>query len=142
MKRSVVTSGSVLILGLTLGAGLPGLVGALHGAAQPPVKVTELYKTDLGSVDGREGSLWLAELAPGASVGKHFHPGDAFAYVLEGTMVLEVVGQPPVTLRPGDSGSVGPSQVHDDRNGSSSAPVKFLVFHVARKGAPLAVTVK
>jgi len=29
--------------------------------------------------------------------------------------------------------------VHDDKNASSSVPLKFLVFHVAPKGSPLAV---
>ena len=24
-------------------------------------------------------------------MGKHYHPGDAFAYILEGTMLLEIV---------------------------------------------------
>jgi quercetin dioxygenase-like cupin family protein len=142
MRRSIFTAGAMLVLGLALGAGIPGLVGALHGAAQTPVKVTELYKTALAGGDAREGSLWLAELAPGAAVGQHYHPGDAFAYVLEGAMVLEVAGQPPVNLKAGDSGSVRPGQVHDDRNGSQSAPLKFLVFHVARPGQPLAIAAK
>jgi hypothetical protein len=29
--------------------------------------------------------------------------------------------------------------VHDDKNSSQTASVKFLVFHVAEKGQPLAV---
>jgi len=29
--------------------------------------------------------------------------------------------------------------VHDDKNASQTAPLKFLVFHVAKKGEPLAV---
>jgi hypothetical protein len=32
--------------------------------------------------------------------------------------------------------------VHDDKNASQTAPLKFLVFHVAGKGDPLAVAVK
>jgi quercetin dioxygenase-like cupin family protein len=69
-------------------------------------------------------------------------PGDAFAYILEGTLILEVDGQTPVTLKPGDSGSVRPGQIHDDRNGSQTQPLKFLVFHIARKGQPLAIPAK
>jgi hypothetical protein len=30
-------------------------------------------------------------------------------------------------------------QVHDDKNPSQAAPLKFLVFHVADKGQPLAL---
>jgi quercetin dioxygenase-like cupin family protein len=36
--------------------------------------------------------MFLAELGPGANMGKHYHPGDAFAYILEGTMLLEIAG--------------------------------------------------
>jgi quercetin dioxygenase-like cupin family protein len=119
-----------------------GAIGyAFHGGAQTPVTVVDLVKRNLAS-GGNEGSIFLVELAPGAAVGRHYHPGDAFAYILEGSMVLELDGQPPVTLKPGDSGHVLPRQVHDDKNASSSKPVKFLVFHVTEKGQPLAVPVR
>ena len=48
-------------------------------------------------------------------MGKHYHPGDAFAYILEGTMLLEIVGKESVTLKPGQSGSLPPRTVHDDK---------------------------
>jgi len=105
------------------------------------VSVAELVKRDLAG-GSNQGSVFLVELAPGAAVGRHYHPGDAFAYILEGSMVLEVEGEPPVTLKPGDSGHVVPRQVHDDKNASTSKPVKFLVFHVSEKGQPLAVPVR
>ena len=132
------TLGLTLVLGIVLGVGMTAVVNAVH----PPVKVDALYKTDLVTADGQEGSIFMAELAPGANVGKHYHPGDAFAYILEGTMILEIEGKPSVTLKPGQSGSLPPRTVHDDRNGSTTQPLKFLVFHVAKKGAPLAVPVQ
>jgi quercetin dioxygenase-like cupin family protein len=132
------TFGLTLVLGIVLGVGMTAVVSAVH----PPVKVDALYKTDLVTSEGQEGSIFLAELAPGANVGKHYHPGDAFAYILEGTMTLEIEGKPSVTLKPGESGSLPPRTVHDDRNGSTTKPLKFLVFHVAKKGAPLAVAVQ
>ena len=130
------TLGLTLVLGIVLGVGMTAVVNAVH----PPVKVDALYKTDLVTAEGQEGSIFLAELAPGANVGKHYHPGDAFAYILEGTMILEIEGKPSVTLKPGESGSLPPRTVHADRNGSTTKPLKFLVFHVAKKGAPLAVS--
>jgi quercetin dioxygenase-like cupin family protein len=130
------TLAATLVLGMALGAGMTGFVNAMHH-----VKVTEIYKADLATSEGREGSVFLAELAPGANVGKHYHPGDAFAYILDGTMLLEIEGKDSVTLKPGQSGSLPPRVVHDDRNASQTAPLKFLVFHVAKKGEPLAVTV-
>jgi quercetin dioxygenase-like cupin family protein len=135
MKRAVVTVGIVFTVGLTLGFHGAGRVTAQQGL----VKVTELVARDVAGSDGKQASIFLAELGPGAAVGKHYHPGDAFAYILEGSMVLEIPGKPPVTLKPGESGHVTPRQVHDDQNPSLTAPLKFLVFHIAKKGEPLAV---
>jgi hypothetical protein len=57
-------------------------------------------------------------------------------------MLLEIVGKESVNLKPGQSGSRPPRTVHDDRNASQPAPLKSLVFHVAKKGDPLAVPVQ
>ena len=132
---------TAFILGMTVTIVMaPGGIGhQFHGAGQPPVKVTELLKVDLAGSGGKEASLFLVEVAPGGAVGKHYHPGDAFGYVLEGSMALEVEGKAPAALKAGESGHVPPKQVHDDKNPSTTAPVKFLVRHVADKGQPLAV---
>jgi quercetin dioxygenase-like cupin family protein len=132
---SALSTATIFGVGLLVGLGVAG-----HGNAMSQhVKVTELYKADLVTSDGKEASMFLAELGPGANMGKHYHPGDAFAYILEGTMLLEIVGGKSVTLKPGQSGSLPPRTVHDDKNASQSSPLKFLVFHVAKKGDPLAV---
>jgi quercetin dioxygenase-like cupin family protein len=34
--------------------------------------------------------MFLAELGPGANIGKHYHPRDTFAYILDGTMLLRL----------------------------------------------------
>jgi quercetin dioxygenase-like cupin family protein len=137
MTRSTLPLALALSLGIATGAGMTTFVNAM-----PHAKVTELYKAALVTSEGKTANMFLAELAPGANMGKHYHPGDAFAYVLEGTMVIEIVGKESVTLRPGQSGSLPPKTVHDDRNPSQTAPLKFLVFHVAKTGDPLAVPVQ
>ena len=130
-----------LLLSMTLAMGIVlGMMGyQLLNASQASVKVAQLFKTDLTGSDGKEGSVLLAELAPGVVVGKHYHPGDVFIYILEGSMLLEVAGKSPITLKAGESGHLPPKQVHDDQNASQTAPLKFLVFHVANKGQPLAL---
>jgi quercetin dioxygenase-like cupin family protein len=72
----------VFALGLVGGVSIAGLGNAMQ---QQHVKVAELDKADLVTSDGKEASMFLAELGPGANMGKHYHPGDAFAYILEGT---------------------------------------------------------
>jgi quercetin dioxygenase-like cupin family protein len=137
VRRPILVAATFFALGLFVGLGTTGL-----GSAMQHAKVAELYKADLVTSDGKEASMFLAELGPGANMGKHYHPGDAFAYILEGTMLLEIDGGKSVTLKSGQSGSLPPSTVHDDKNASQTAPLKFLVFHVAKKGDPLAVSVK
>ncbi len=135
MKRMVVMLTLTLVVGIVV-----GIVGSqLLNAGQAQVRVTEMTKSDLAGVPGKEASAYLIEVAPGAAVGKHYHPGDAFGYVLEGSMILEVAGQPPVTLKRGAMGHVGPRQVHDDKNASRTSRLRLLVFHLADKGQPLAV---
>jgi quercetin dioxygenase-like cupin family protein len=136
MRKLVLVSLAMFALGMLTGA----LVHQTATAQHSSVKVNELTKAEL-AVTGKEASIFLVEIAPGGAVGKHYHPGDAFGYVLEGAMTLEIEGKSPITLQAGQSGHVAPKTVHDDKN-NGKAPLRFLVFHVADKGQPLAVSVK
>ena len=40
------------------------------------------------------------DIAPGVAFGKHSHPGEEIVYVIEGALVYELEGKPPVTLKP------------------------------------------
>ena len=134
MKWNVLVLTGAVSAGVVLGA----IGQAFHGGAQSPVTVVELVKRDLAG-GSNQGSLFLVELAPERPSAGTTIRGMPSPTSCEGSMVLELDGKPPVTLKPGDSGHVLPRQVHDDKNGSASKPVKFLVFHVADKGQPLAV---
>jgi quercetin dioxygenase-like cupin family protein len=107
--RSILSTAAIFALGLLVGVGVAGR----GNAAQQHVKVAELYKADLATTEGKEASMFLAELSPGANMGRHYHPGDAFAYILDGTMRLEIEGGKSVTLRAGQSGS--PATAHRAR---------------------------
>jgi len=86
--------------------------------------------------------MYRAELVPGGVAGRHTHPGPELAYVMEGTLIFEVDGQPPVTLKAGESVHVPAKQIHNAKNGSTTAPVKVMVFMVGEKGQPLATPVQ
>jgi hypothetical protein len=67
-----------------------------------------LLRTDLAGVEGKEAVIVVAEIAPGATTGKHLHAGQAFAYLLEGSLRLVLDGfrinccghQPPLLSAP------------------------------------------
>ena len=66
-----------------------GMAAALVLNAQAPaVKRNVVLKTDMSNVD-REAVMAWVELPPGAAEGKHTHPAEVFAFVLEGTITLE-----------------------------------------------------
>jgi quercetin dioxygenase-like cupin family protein len=86
--------------------------------------------------------VYIAELAPGAAAGKHYHPGSELFYVLEGSMILEVEGKPLVTMKQGDVSHLSPKEVHDVKNASATAPMKALIFQLPEKGQPLVTPVR
>ena len=64
--------------------------------AQPKTATRkELHRSDLAAAPGREAVTVLAEIPVGTVSARHSHPGDDLGYVLEGTIVLQVDGQPP-----------------------------------------------
>lgn len=106
-------------------------------------KVTRLFSKDLPDVAGKEGLMITVEYPPGWSDPIHRHNADAFLYVLEGSVVMQVRGGKKVTLTPGQTFYEGPSDVHIiGRNASQTKPAKFLVFLVKQKGAPILVPAK
>jgi quercetin dioxygenase-like cupin family protein len=103
-------------------------------------KVTPLFSKDLPDFPGKEGLMITVEYPPGGSDPIHRHNADAFVYVLEGSIVMQVRGGKEVTLTPGQTFYEGPSDVHVvGRNASQTKPAKFVVFLVKDKGAPVSV---
>ena len=128
-----------LLLGITLAAGaVLGLLGSRMLSAQEPLKSgTVLQRTELTSAKGTEAILVLRELPPGVESGKHTQSGNEIVYVLEGSLVLEVQGKPPATLKTGEAFTTAAGEVHNVKNASTSAPAKALAFYIAKKGARL-----
>jgi quercetin dioxygenase-like cupin family protein len=105
-------------------------------------KVTPVLSKDLPDIQGKEGLMLTVEYPPGGSDPIHRHNADAFVYVLEGSVVMQVKGGNEVTLTPGQTFYEGPNDVHVvGRNASQTKPAKFVVFLVKDKGAPALVPV-
>jgi quercetin dioxygenase-like cupin family protein len=111
-------------------------------AQSTPVTRAILQQKDLEGAAGREVVMYRAAIAPGAAVGRHFHPGPELIYVLEGALILEHDGHPPVTLQAGESVHIPAKHIHNAKNASTTQQVKAVVFLVGEKGQPLAIPVK
>ena len=106
-------------------------------------KVTDLLSKDLPNLPGQEGLMITVDYPPGSVDPIHRHNANAFVYVLEGTIVMQVRGGKEVTLTPGQTFYEGPDDVHVvGRNASKTKPAKFVVFLVKDKGAPVFVPTK
>jgi quercetin dioxygenase-like cupin family protein len=95
---------------------------------------------DLAGDPARELSMITVEHPPGNVDPVHTHHAQALVYVLEGTIVMQVRGETPVTLVPSQTFHEGPDDVHViGRNASQTAAAKSLVFLVKDKDAPILV---
>jgi quercetin dioxygenase-like cupin family protein len=111
------------------------LTGAL-AAQQPTFKRTVLQQGDI-SVPGREVITAVAEFQPGATPGRHTHPGEEVGYVIEGTLLLEQDGKAPVTLKAGGTFLIPAGRIHNATN-TGSGTARILATYIVEKGKPLA----
>ena len=103
-------------------------------------KVTSLMSKALADNPGKEVLMITVEYPPGSVDPIHRHNAQAFVYVLEGSIVMQVRGGKEVTLTPGQTFYEGPDDVHVvGRNASATEPAKFLVVLIKNKGAPVLV---
>jgi quercetin dioxygenase-like cupin family protein len=116
---------------------------SLHGQ-QPPqqtgFKRTVVQQGDL-SAPGREVVQAIAEIQPGGQSGRHTHPGEEVAYILEGTIELETQGKPAVSKKAGDAFLVPAGTVHNAKN-TGKTVAKVLGTYIVEKGKPLATPVQ
>jgi quercetin dioxygenase-like cupin family protein len=86
---------AVVALALNAGADVP------KTSAQPVRTIFERH--DQSDVPGKEIVIGSAMLPADTTIGYHTHPGDEAGYVLKGTLILKVRGQPDRPLKAGDS---------------------------------------
>jgi quercetin dioxygenase-like cupin family protein len=133
MKTTRIMAVAVLIVA-------SGLALHLAPAQQSGIKRTDLLRHDL-SVPGREVVQVRVDFAPGVVFGKHSHPGEEIAYVLEGSLEYQVEGKPPVTLKAGEVLFIPAGTIHAAKNVGSGNGAE-LATYVVEKGKPLVVMAK
>jgi quercetin dioxygenase-like cupin family protein len=121
MKRILPALAAVCLAGATV-------------AQAPAIKRTVLQRAEAGN--NLEVILGSAEIAQGGSTGRHTHFGVETGYVIAGTSVLEVEGEPPRLLRAGDSYLIPAGKVHNATAREGDA--KVLATYVVERGKPLA----
>jgi quercetin dioxygenase-like cupin family protein len=129
------------------GALLRALMAALALVAAPwamahdtagEEKVTPIQMQKLPDVPGKQVAMAVVSYEPGQASTPHFHSGSVFAYVLEGEVVSQLEGQPPVTYKAGDSWYEPPRAAHlVSRNASATRPAKLLAWLLMDEGGQI-----
>jgi quercetin dioxygenase-like cupin family protein len=107
----------------------------LHAQAPQPIKRTPLQKFEVPG-SNYETVLTMVEIAPGASFGRHIHPGVELGYLMEGELTILVEGLSERTYKTGETWRVEEGKVHDARAGDT--PTRVVAAFVVEKGKPLA----
>lgn len=121
----------------TLGLAFGMAAGANAQSPAGTATAMPLLMQPLAEVDGKEGLVLTVEYPPGVASPPHRHNANTFVYVLEGSVVMQVSGSEPVTLKAGDTFYESPNDIHAvSRNASATEPARILVFMVKDEGAP------
>jgi quercetin dioxygenase-like cupin family protein len=118
-------------------------VGAGPLAAQPPVQQPiKRVLLQKASVPGTnyEAVFGRFEIAPNAVAPRHTHPGIETGYVMQGSLILQIEGRPPLALKAGQSYQVPNQAVHGGKAGPEGA--KAVAVWIVEKGKPLATPAK
>jgi quercetin dioxygenase-like cupin family protein len=103
------------------------------------LKLETLLKSVLEGVEGTEVIVSRVTVPPHTALPKHWHPGEEFAYVLEGSATLWQEGKEDIVAKAGDTVMIPLKQVHTAIGGDEGATV--LVFRVHAQGQPERVLV-
>ena len=110
-------------------------------AAPKPTAVEIIKRLQLQRIefptDKYATMIYMVEIAPGAVIPRHTHPGVEMTYVQDGEGTLLIEGQPEIVLKPGSSFTVPPVTPHSAKN-TGAAALRVVVTYVVEKDKPLA----
>ncbi|GAA6163042.1 cupin domain-containing protein [Pelagimonas sp. KU-00592-HH] len=110
------------------------------GAATTPLAAQEVTRTEIRRVDApgsttHEVIVSRLEVAPGATIPRHTHPGDEHMVVLEGGEMKAPNGKI-IPFALGDTALFPAGQVHGGLTNAGTTPLVALTTHIVEKGQP------
>ena len=103
-------------------------------STRPPPGSNEMLRSPLSALPRSEVIISDVVIPPNAQVARHYHPGEEFLYVIEGTAIHIEEGQPDRLLKAGDSYAIPPRAIHAPKGGPEGA--RAIVFRVHLAGQP------
>ena len=115
-------------------------VAGAENADLPKPSAQTLMREALATADGLEVIMQIVSVPPNTTLPKHFHPGEEFIYVLEGSSILWREGAGNRVLRAGDSAKIDKGHVHTAI--TTTEHLKALVMRIHVVGEPMRTLVE
>ena len=103
-------------------------------AAPPAVTADNLLRETIDGVAGKEVIVSRVSFPPRIELPWHWHPGEEFFYVIDGSVTLKKRGHPDVVTVRGDSQKIPPGVIHSGESGEEGA--ELVIFRVHASGEP------
>ncbi len=94
----------------------------------------EMLRAGLTAAPDLEVLISDVIIPAGVEVPRHYHPGEEFVYVIEGSAIHVEEGKPDREIKAGEAMAISPEAVHAPRGGTNGA--RAIVFRVHVKGQP------
>jgi quercetin dioxygenase-like cupin family protein len=117
----------------------PLLARPVNADEAPTPKLETLLATQLARVEGTDLIVSRVVMPPNTELPRHWHPGEEFAYVLEGSTILRRDGKADLTVTKGELIKIPLKEVHAAVTADEGATI--LVFRVHEHGQPERVLV-
>ena len=104
-------------------------------SAAPKLVIKPLLRAPLTGDDSKETVVLSGEFPPGSTTGRHTHPGEEYATVLEGSLELHAEGREVRRVSAGEAYHNPRGLVHEARN-VGNVPARIVATFVIDKGKP------
>lgn len=98
------------------------------------LKIDNVLRDSLGLCEGVEVIMSYLEVPKNTTLPTHFHPGEEFVYMLEGSGEVVLNKETKITLKAGDAMKVPLKNIHSFSTFDEA--VRAVVFRVHEKGQP------
>ena len=125
----------IRILLLAMFTGVCATIGnAVEPAAAPSVQAENLLREPILGVEGKEIIVSRVSFPPHTELPWHWHPGEEFFYVIEGSVTIKRRGQDATPTAQGAAQKIAPEVIHTGRTGEQGA--ELVIFRVHAAGEP------
>ncbi len=132
---------SLLFLGIAGNAMGDDYAGAKVTAIKKSTTTANGQKMEYLKTDHPEVTALLVEIPPGGETGWHLHPVPVYAYVLSGTITVEMEGGESRDYNEGEAIFEAVNAAHNGKN-LGKIPVKLIVFYTGETGKPVTIRVQ